>query len=342
MDSKPAKHDVLNWARPGLHCCGLASLCLLAASMVVPARAAGQSAAQGASNTYETWLPIGLESYEPSVFGYTKNNDDASFENIKISVKFPIMPKTTRRYWGADNQVFLSFTGYWSFYIWTRKSGPVVGKEYNPQLFYQRNFPCKGSVENTYSQAEKYGGSEGSSCYIVVGYNHDSNGQTINSLDQYRETQREQGTAAADDAISRGWDYIRVMGRYILPGDHRYRLSIYPTLKYFLNDGLLEGEPEELHYWEKPPDGKPRRKVDGLGVLAKYQRSLGTRDTKVVIGYTTGYADPFRFSTVRLELGVVMFELPVVLWAQKGYVSDLSQYYRNVTGYGLEIEIGDF
>ena len=319
-------------------------LILALGGIAAAAHAADRAGAKSASDDYEEWRPLGLESYEPSAFGYTKNNDDASFENIKISVKFPIMPKATRRHWRKGNHVFFSFTGYWALYIWTRHSGPVVGKEYNPQLFFQHEFSCRGALESSYAPQPTYGGSERDNCYVGAGYDHDSNGQIIDSPGQYHETQREQGTEAADDAISRGWDYIRLMGRYVVPvpGQHPYEISIYPTIKYFLADGLLQRHQEELHYWENPPDGKPRREVDGVSVLAKYRRLFGGRDTKIVLGYTTGYKDPFSFSTVRVEVGVVLFELPIVFWAQKGYMSDLSQYYRNVTGYGAEVEIGAF
>lgn len=318
-------------------------LLILAASAVpVGAHAGDQESTERASGDYKEWLPLGLESYEPSAFGYTKNNDDVSFENIKISVKFPIMPKATLSHWGEKNKVFVSFTGYWGFYITTRHSGPVVGKEYNPQLFFQHNFSCKGAMEHRYAPDPIYGGAEEGNCHWAVGYNHDSNGQIIDSPGQYLQTQSGQGTEAANDAISRGWDYIRLTGRYILPLDLADRISVYPDLKYFLVDGLLQKEQEELHYWEHPADGKGRREVDGVGVLVKYQHLFDGRDTKLVLGYTTGYKDPFRFSTVRLEAGVVVCELPIVFWAEKGYMSDLTQYYRNVTGYGVQLEIGGF
>jgi hypothetical protein len=83
------------------------------------------------------WLPLGLQSYEPSAFGYTKNNDDVGFYNIKLSVKFPLMPRLTNRWFGTNDRLYFAFTGAFGFYIGSRDSGPVVGKEYNPQLFWQ-------------------------------------------------------------------------------------------------------------------------------------------------------------------------------------------------------------
>jgi hypothetical protein len=335
----------------------------LAAGAAASYQAVAMDAATPVDDPHANWLPLGLESYEPSAFGHQKNNDDVSFENIKLSVKFPLLPKLAQKYENRD-QVFFSFTGVWDFYIGTRPSGPVVGKEYNPQLFWQHNLVCNANGKEKYRAGPTYGSSptpvptaatsgestDSSSsrnavprdCYVTVGYNHDSNGQIINSPGQFRETQRAQGTEAALDAISRGWDYIGITGKYIFRSDMRQELTVYPVLKYFLNDGLLQGEPEELHYWEHPSDGKPRKEVDGIGVIFKYQHKLLGTDSKVVLAYDTGYQDAFRFSTVRVEAGIKVFELPIVFWTEKGYMADLSQWYRNVRSYGVEIEIGGF
>jgi hypothetical protein len=41
-----------------------------------------------------------------------------------------------------------------------------------------------------------------------------------------------------------------------------------------------------------------------------------------------------------VEAGYAPWRLPIVVWAQKDYMADLSQWYRNVKGYGAQIEIG--
>jgi hypothetical protein len=105
---------------------------------------------------------------------------------------------------------------------------------------------------------------------------------------------------------------------------------------------------------EHPLDGKPRKAVDGVGLLAKFQFRVGPQecravdskcffgDGKLAVRYGTGYQNMFRYNTVRIEAGIHILDLPIVFWAQRGYMSDLSQYYRNVKGYGVEIEIGAF
>jgi hypothetical protein len=334
--------------------CEIAGILLTANAFAEDAPATDTAAAIKGTDS-RNWLPLGLQSFEPSAFGYTKNNDDVAFYNIKLSVKFPLMPRLTGDYLGKGNRVYLAFTGAFGFYIGTRDSGPVVGKDYNPQLFWQHQLSCNSDI---YESSRSYGASLSNagrsdfSCYFMVGYNHDSNGQIIDTPEQYAQTQRSQGTEAANDAISRGWDYLGLTAKFIPRSTDNYRISLYPQLKYFLSNGLLQGRPEELHSWEHPSDGKPRKEVDGIGFLGKYQfhfrkctdanDKCPIGDGKLAVRYGTGYEDPFKFSTVRVEAGIQFFQLPIVFWAQKGYMSDLSQYYRNVTGYGVEIEIGAF
>ena len=59
--------------------------------------------------------PFGLQSYEPSAFGKTKNNDDVGFLNIDISVKFPLAPGILHDLGVDDNRFYFSFTGRWGF-----------------------------------------------------------------------------------------------------------------------------------------------------------------------------------------------------------------------------------
>jgi hypothetical protein len=318
---------------------------------------AADTAAVEKGSDSRNWLPLGLQSFEPSAFGYQKNNDDVAFENIKISVKYPLFPRLITDLLGKNDRIYFAFTGAFDFYIGTRDSGPVVGKEYNPQLFWQHQLSC-GSDSELFQSSRTYGGTLSNAgrpdfpCYFMVGYNHDSNGQIIDTPEQYAQTQRAQGTEAANDAISRGWDYIGFTAKFVPRSTDNYKISLYPQLKYFLSNGLLQGRAEELHYWETPSDGKPRKEVDGIGLLGKYQFHFRKcfdandpcpiGDGKLAVRYGTGYQDPFKFSTVRIEAGIQVFQLPIVFWTQKGYMSDLSQYYRNVKEYGVEIEIGAF
>lgn len=284
-----------------------------------------------------------IEPYEPNAFGYTSNKIDDPFWNIRLSIKFALIPELMKKT-SDHNHLYFSFTGYWGFYITSRPSGPVVGKEYNPQLFFSHDFSNYCASDGKYFVDKVYLGQSQNptDCYFAIGYNHDSNGQVASSLEQFNLVQRDQGTRAAYDAISRGWDYIRLTAKFVPHWTGSNKLSVYPTFKFFLPDGLLQGTSEELHDWERPLDGKERKEVDGASVLAKWQSHLWSLPTKVAVNYTTGYKNPFKYNTVRLEAGVALAGLPIVAWAQNGYMSDLAQYYRRTNGYGIQVELGTF
>ncbi|HUI59051.1 MAG TPA: hypothetical protein VLX90_02445, partial [Steroidobacteraceae bacterium] len=185
--------------------------------------------------------------------------------------------------------------------------------------------------------------------YFDFAYAHQSNGQTISTQAQYQQAQAaQQRPEFANEYISRGWDYLEVIWKrsYFAAAD--YPLATYVDLRYFLNQGLLQGHPEEYNWWEMSAEGKPRRAVDGLTGLAEYRLHRCAicphwlSDPSVWVKYQTGYDTPFRYSTERLEMGIHVANIPLALWTQHGYMSDLANYYRKVTSYGVEIRIGEF
>jgi two-component system sensor histidine kinase UhpB len=66
------------------------------------------------------------------------------------------------------------------------------------------------------------------------------------------------------------------------------------------------------------------------------------QDVKVVYAYETGTHQPFHYSTTRIEFGTKVLQLPLTIWTQRGYNSDLAQYYKRVNSYGIQVEIGSF
>jgi hypothetical protein len=355
--------------RRGAHT--VAPVIALAGSLSMTSAAVADDAATASSATKASieHVQTGLQSYEPNAFGYTKNNDDAAYENFRLSVKFPLAPMYLAAHLPNDH-LYFAFTGAFAFYIGTRPSSPVVGQEYNPKLFWQHDIPCR---EDPFTDSRSYGDGRSrevmasnadaehqgatkpvkrGTCYVTFGYNHSSDGQTIDTLSAFQEAVRSKGSVvAATDAISRGWDYLEVAGRVIVDATENHRFTLYPAAKFFLPHGLLQGRPEEIHDWEPITDGKQRKTVDGLSLLGKFQTHVGKDfdkcacgfgDAKVALRYLTGYQDPFKHGTVRLEVGIHILELPVTAWAQRGYMTDLAQYYRYVTGYGVQVEIGSF
>jgi hypothetical protein len=278
-----------------------------------------------------------LQPYEPITGGWTKDSDDVSYLDVTLSVKvrlLPVIPQLPR------SRVFLALTTRFGFYWGTRPNSPVIGKDYNPKLLW-RFLPD--------ATPNSLGGNSGQyASYLDVAYAHESNGQIVHTLAQYKE---ELVTASppeyADNFIHRGWDYPEVAWKHTFSHD----IALYLDGKYFLPYGLLQGPEDQYHPWENNPQGKPRRAVDGLEAQVAWPSSnlyiplTGGRSfsrPNLTLKYKTGYDVPFKYSTVRAELGCECAWLPIAIWAQHGYMSDLAMYYQKVTSYGIELRFESF
>jgi outer membrane phospholipase A len=266
-----------------------------------------------------------LCSYEPTTLGWTKDGDDVGFMDFKLSVRYQIYPfpgEVDR--WAT----YFAFTGRFAQYLGTRDSSPVVTKRLNPKVFYRQLTAAGG--------------------YFDVGYNHESNGQAINTLDGFEQAKatalaKDGSTNAAFDQISRGWDYLDFVWKKpaaAFGGDG------YLVLKYFLPTGLLQGKAEEYgtNFSESDPEGKPRRQVNGVSALYKKKLDHCDARCKVFFSYETGYSHFGQYNTFRAEFGyrVPVLQLPLTVWWQSGYNSDLAQYYKKVSSAGIAVEIGSF
>ena len=305
---------------------------------------AGEACAQSSLREPKV-LPI--ESYEPNTLGYTWDSDDVGFLDFKLSVKYPVMPERICSRL-ENSRMYFAATTRFAQYLGTRDSSPVIGKRFNPKLIWRTitdweegrpatEFVCE---KNRHRSAREY---------LDFSFGHESNGQSIDSPGALREAQevnfrRDGHPEFALDQISRGWDYVELT--YKSHFENHPKWTAYLTLKYFLPDGPLQGAAEEYRDWENDPQGKPRRSVNGVAALVKYKGNWECcnwlADPKFAFGVETGYRDIFRYTTVRAEAGLKLWELPFTLWAQSGYGSDLAQYYKKVTSFGLAIEIASF
>ncbi len=285
----------------------------------------------------------GLTSYEPNRIGWTFDDNDVSegYLDATLSLKYPFLHDGFYSNKGFDGGFYFAFTGRFSQYIESRGSSPVVGRRFNPKFFWR------------YWLGD-------SSRYIDLGLAHESNGQNINSEEAYLRARDDflangENPEWARDYISRGWDYLSFDWMHTVR-DWSGELNTYLNLKYFLDDGPFQGEPEEYNDWEG--DGVNRRKeYDGLSLLAKYQfggtyclggsgdndggrrRLLDLCLQKAAWRYTTGYDSPGDNNTNRLELTVDLWSFPVMFWGQWGYNSDLVDYYRKVNSWGIALEL---
>ena len=283
-----------------------------------------------------------LCSYEPNTLGYTKDSDDVGFMDFTLSVRYQLFPDLTttglnrlKAGLGDNTVLYSAATVRFGQYIGTRESSPVIGKRFNPKLFV-RHWTDKKHTE-----------------YVDFAFlAHESNGQSIDTPEELRQERRTaERPEFANDRISRGWDYLEVIWKRIPwkrnpnEDDKGATLSTYATLKYFLPRGPLQGRAEEYNTWENDSEGKSRNRVNGVAGMLKYVEDgswLIFRDFKFAARYETGYRDIFQYSTLRLELGTKFLQLPINLWTQTGYGSDLAQYYKKVSSLGIEVQLGSF
>lgn len=298
-----------------------------------------------------------IEVYEPNVLGYTWQDDDVGFIDVTVSLKNRLLPdhisawtcpppdKRCKDRW----RIYLAFTGRFGFYYGTRDSDPVISKAFTPKLLL-RYTPDSARNDKSFWSRDKHEIYEDWS-YVDLGYAHESNGQTISTEGAYGLERRANRTHPefALDQVSRGWDYLQLAGKYsLLRGTDNRRLAAYADLKYFLEDGLLQGMPEEYHSFEKDPDAKKRSAVEGVMAAVEYewrQDLLKTKtgpilaDPRVMLQLDSGYDPAFKYGTVRLELGAKLIELPIVFWYEDGYSSSLARYYKRTRAIGIELRL---
>jgi hypothetical protein len=280
-----------------------------------------------------------LQPHQPITAGYTHDSDDAPYLDVTLSAKVRLLPLN---WTGTRNRLFLAMSTRFGFYWGTRPGSPVIGKSYNPELFWR-------FLTNPHSLSASSGSPTGRfGDYIDLGYAHESNGQVVHTPQQYQEELALlHDLQYTDNFIHRGWDYVELNWRQL----HAYDIATLFQGKYFMPDGLLQGQPDEYHAWEDNPQGKPRREVDGLSMQVEYP-SASVRipvNTSVIVSrpnltlrYATGDSQPFRYSTVRAEFGFQLLSLPLAIWAQRGYMSDLAMYYLRVQSYGIELRFESF
>ena len=283
---------------------------------------------------------IMLSSYEPNLIGYSYDNDDQEpFLDFKLSLKYPIM----HRYfdspadgkcsqWLAEKgitriQPYIAFSGRFGQYIEVRDSSPVISKRFNPKVFLRIG--------------------EDADSHLDLEYGHESNGQRITTQASYDSLaddleEEEKGKRShANDFISRGWDYYGLTLKYKPAKD----FDFYFSYAHYIG-GLLQGEIEEYYSWEEQRDIEKRNEVDGLRFIAKWKRETEYHDYfpvyKLAFLYTTGTDQPFKYSTYRVECTMNILDMPFMIWGQTGYNSDLAQYYKQVSSYGIGLELSTF
>lgn len=282
-------------------------------------------------------IGLKLQDYEPNSVVVRKDDIDDTHLNFTLSQMYPIghdgCVKVESEQGNWPLVPYFAFTGEFAFYLFgDRNSAPVIGRRFKPKIFF-RNWLGDG----------RHG-------YVDLGLTHESNGQSVNSETLYRSRINDlvalgEKEASANDYISRGWDFVDLTAKqqwFLGEGD----ISVYLNLNYYLDEGPLQGTPEEVWPWELDGgEGKQRSQVDGISLLLKgssirVHKNFGF---KAALKYTTGYDNPFDYSTYRLEFTTKVFNLPpLLIWVSQGYNSSLTNYYRDVTTVGVGFEFRNF
>ena len=282
-----------------------------------------------------------FQGYEPTTLGYTKQSDDEWFLNFTISFKAPLFRSLLCDHLGGRGHLYLTFTGSFAFYVATRHSGPVLGREYNPKLLWR--FIPDPHDTRTASSFDRQAVLVYAS-YIDFAYAHSSNGQSIDTKQEFDIEANQLGSARdALDYVSRGWDYLQVVGKKTVSAAHGRELVFYPDFKFFLRHGLLQGAPEEWHPWEVDTALRPRHAFDGVSAAVEYWPYKGQpaqslqSSVRFQIRYTTGYDPIARYNTFRGEFGFSPWGLPLAMWAEDGYMYGLARYYKKTSAVGVEL-----
>ena len=305
--------------------CALASLILLCGPLCGQENTSPKTPSSDDSQA----KPLRLKNHEPTFLGYTKDSDDERFMDVTISLQHPIFADFLKE--GRNRFHLLPYfaaTVRFGQYIGTRDSSPVVTKRFNPKIFLRytpEHFPERGESPDNYVDFE---------------YAHESNGQSVNSLSNFQTmAQAVGGTEHAKDYISRGWDYLGITAKQRLNTNDSEKVHLYISRKWYCGCWLQQNVEEKFDF-EDPREIRSIRQVSGWRGLLKFDsNSKSTLVDRAALILDTGTRDTFKYNTARLEIGVQPFRrffgVPVVLWGQAGYLSDLAQYYKKVHSFGV-------
>jgi hypothetical protein len=67
-----------------------------------------------------------------------------------------------------------------------------------------------------------------------------------------------------------------------------------------------------------------------------------TIKVKTALIYDTGIWSPFEYHTLRVELTLNSYDVPLMIWFSRGYNSDVAQYYKLVNSMGVTFEFRTF
>ena len=255
-----------------------------------------------------------LRGNEPSYFVYARDNhDDTKHIEFYLSVEYPFGDKAIHWLFGENSSLFFNYNGKYDFFLSSRYSAPIISRRQNPGLVYEYKLDKPLWGLNS----------------IRTGYFHESNGQTIDTIDEYLVTEH------AEDHVSRGWDYI--------PLDLKFEpfneFSLYLKGRSFLEKQLGQDEKEDEIFWEPVVGDQPEiEDYDGIRIiLSKKFKVKYFDEIKLAAKFRSGYKD-YNLSQ-RYEGTFTIIDIPFHAFYATGYGNEIATYHKKGHYYGIGFEL---
>jgi hypothetical protein len=290
-----------------------------------------------------------FQQHEANHILYTNNGDayDAHLD-AQVSLRYVLseVDTTYEGLLGGDDNVSISYTGGFDFYVGSLESGPVHNTLFNPAINVTSTNNAKdGFIEYRFS------------------LEHESNGQDVfteNTRDTKAEALRmnnqgmtvEQSKAIANRLISRSSNFVSIGTLYTFNGDDynssRCRQELWSCIDMHVKLRVYSFDIEEVNQWELPGQPLPDQR-DYQGTSLTFEKSWGLTSDKaspkygVAFTYVTGeiFQNPFKKSTFKIEaysnwetsLFKRQYIIPLIIKAQTGYMDELYNFYEKKTRY---------
>lgn len=261
-------------------------------------------------------FPRYLSGFKPSYLILV--NDEDLHAEFYLSLKYPLSTSYVQkldRWFAGRKTLYFIYNGKYDFYFTSRYSSPVVSRLQNPGLALKNEFTDSGAFR-----------------HYLVGWFHESNGQTIDTEQKYQQQE------GARDFVSRGWDYLNIVikSRHTLgalPFDLYNNWRLYCDCQGF---GVIGGKEDKL-FWstlERQPDV---RDYNGWEMLLSYTHSPTLRMSGSVRVGTFDVA-ALRNRSWRLEATYRFHEVPVTAFYFNGYGKEIAFYHEHGSYFGVGLE----
>lgn len=253
-----------------------------------------------------------LSGYRPSYFVIAnENGNDEAHAEFSLSIKYPLF--------GGDGNstLFFAYTGDYDFYLFSRESSPVISRRQNPGLFYRYNW-LSGSDQTVNA--------------ISIGWFHESNGQTIETREEYDATEN------AADYVSRGWDYLALGIESQLFGVNsslfvEAQLNIYCDCQAF---GAMDSREDDI-FWKDVDEQPNVNDYNGINFNVFYTIE---KDTRFSVSLRAGNRDSDAVQNISYRVDAVLpvFSLPVKFFYFNGYGVNIATYHERGSYYGIGVD----